>query len=190
MSEVEARIRQLTCFDGIERIEPLAGGLSNANYRVVDATGAHVVRFGTDYPFHHVERAREAMTARAAHAAGFAPEVRHVEPGVMVTAFIGARTYDAADVRADIPAIAAASSTLPRDHAAPCLRSGFMFWVFHVIRDYARTLEAGNSRLAGSCRLTSPWRKKWRRCSSRCRSSSATTISFRRTSSRRTTGSG
>ena len=26
--------------------------------------------------------------------------------------------------------------------------AGFMFWVFHVIRDYARTLEAGDSRMA------------------------------------------
>ena len=26
--------------------------------------------------------------------------------------------------------------------------AGFMFWVFHVIRDYARTLEAGGSRMA------------------------------------------
>ena len=28
-----------------------------------------------------------------------------------------------------------------------CRGAGFMFWVFHVIRDYARTLEAGNSRM-------------------------------------------
>lgn len=149
MTTVDARIRRLPCFEGIVTIEPLAGGLSNANFKVTDASGAHVVRFGKDYPFHHVERAREAMTARAAHAAGFAPAVHHVEPGVMVTAFLGARTFAAADVRADVPAIAGLlrrfHTTMPRHVSGP----GFMFWVFHVIRDYARTLEAGRSRMAG-----------------------------------------
>ena len=36
---------------------------------VSDATGRHVVRLGRDFPFHHVDRKREIMTACAAHAA-------------------------------------------------------------------------------------------------------------------------
>jgi hypothetical protein len=74
-------------------IEPLTGGLSNESWLVSDAAGRHVVRFGKDYPFHHVDRAREVMTARAAHEAGFAPRVEYAEPGVMVSAFLDARTY-------------------------------------------------------------------------------------------------
>src|SRR5690606_28265364 len=94
-----------------------------------------------------VSRDREAMSARAAEEAGFGPAVEYTATGVMVTAFLGAKTFDAGDVRADIPRIAALlrdfHQTMPRHVSGP----GFIFWVFHVIRDYARTLEAGNSRM-------------------------------------------
>ena len=88
----EDRIRALPCWNGSVDIAPLPGGLSNANYLVKDAAGRHVVRFGQDYPFHHVFRDREVMTSRAAHEAGFAPAVRYSEPGIMVTEFLGAKT--------------------------------------------------------------------------------------------------
>lgn len=147
VKEAAVRIRQLPVWSGPITIEPLKGGLSNESYVVSGGGGRYVVRFGRDFPFHHVFRDREIMTARAAHAAGFAPGVIHAEPGVMVTAFLGARTYAAADVRANLHRIArlvrAFHETMPAHVSGP----GFMFWVFHVIRDYARTLEASNSRM-------------------------------------------
>ncbi|TIX35411.1 MAG: choline kinase, partial [Mesorhizobium sp.] len=94
---VEDRIRALPCWTGSIDIAPLPGGLSNANYLVKDAVGRHVVRIGQDYPFHHVFREREMMTARAAHAAGFAPAVHYTGPGVMVTEYLGAKAYVAQD---------------------------------------------------------------------------------------------
>ena len=140
-------IRALPCFSGKIEIEPLTGGLSNESWLVSDTTGRHVVRLGRDFPFHHVDRKREVMTARAAHAAGFAPRVEYAEPGIMVSAFIEARTFDAADVRANPGRIGRLirdfHTTMPRHIEGP----GFMFWVFHVIRDYARTLETGRSRM-------------------------------------------
>lgn len=141
-------IRALPCFFGRIEIEPLAGGLSNENWLVKDAAGRHVVRLGRDYPFHHVDRAREVMTARAAHEAGFAPRVEYAVPGIMVTAFLDARTFNAADVRANAGRIGRLigdfHTAMPRHIAG----AGFMFWVFHVIRDYARTLKSGGSRMA------------------------------------------
>ncbi|MCA0339523.1 MAG: phosphotransferase family protein, partial [Proteobacteria bacterium] len=105
-------------------------------------------RFGKDYPFHHVFRDREVMTACAAQAAGLAPAVRLAAPGVMVTQYLGTKTFDAADVRDNAARIARFvrrfHDEMPRHVSGP----GFMFWVFHVIRDYARTLEAGQSRMA------------------------------------------
>lgn len=142
----EDRIRALPCWTGSIEIAPLPGGLSNANYVVKDAAGRHVVRFGKDYPFHHVFREREVMTARAAHAAGFAPAVRHAEPGILVTEFLGAKTYLAEDVRANLGRVAALMRTFHREMPNHVSGAGFMFWVFHVIRDYARTLEEGGSR--------------------------------------------
>lgn len=142
------RIRALPCFSGSIEIEPLTGGLSNESWLVRDAAGRHVVRLGQDYPFHHVDRRREVMTARAAHEAGFAPRVEYAEPGLMVSAFLDARTFDAADVRANAERVGRLirdfHSSMPRHVEGP----GFMFWVFHVIRDYARTLASGGSRMA------------------------------------------
>jgi len=143
----EDRIRALPLWKGGIAIEPLKGGLSNESWLVADQAGRHVVRLGKDYPFHHVFREREAMTARAAHAAGFAPEVRYSEPGIMVTAFLGARTYGPDDVRANIERIAVLMRRFHDDMPKHVSGPGFMFWPFHVIRDYARTLAAGNSRM-------------------------------------------
>ena len=91
------RLRRLPFAGGISA-EPLLGGLSNESWKVTDARGSHVVRFGRDFPFHHVDRAREVMTARAAHAAGFGPAVEHAEPGVSVFAFLDARTWGPEDL--------------------------------------------------------------------------------------------
>lgn len=126
---------------------PLKGGISNESWLVTDADGRFVVRFGSDYPFHHVLRERELMAARAAADAGFAPAVRYAEPGLMVTRFLGATTYAGDDVRENRLRIAALLRDFHERMPAFVSGAGFMFWVFHVIRDYARTLEAGNHRL-------------------------------------------
>lgn len=145
---IEDRIRALPCWNGAIEISTLSGGLSNANYLVRDAAGGHVVRFGRDYPFHHVSREREAMTARAAHAAGLAPAVHHSAPGVLVTEFLGAKTFTAADVRAKPQRVAELIRRFHTEMPRTVSGAGFMFWVFHVIRDYARTLGDGGSRMA------------------------------------------
>lgn len=145
---IPERILSLPCWQGEPRAEPLSGGLSNEIWKVTDAAGSHVVRLGADYPCHHVSRARELMTTRAAHQAGFAPAVRHAEPGVMVTEFITSQTWTRAEVAASPERVA----RLLHDfhHRMPLFVSGeaSLFWVFHVIRDYARTLTEGGSRFA------------------------------------------
>jgi thiamine kinase-like enzyme len=147
----EPRIGALPLWQGPLTIAPLLGGLSNESYDVSDRQGRYVVRFGRDFPFHHVFRDRELMVARAAHAAGFAAEVVHAEPGVMVTRFIEGRAFAEADVRADIERVGRLvrrfHEAMPRFVSGP----GFMFWPFHTIRDYARRL--GESRHPTAARL-------------------------------------
>ena len=150
MTPIEDRIRALPCWNGGIEIAPLSGGLSNANYFVRDAAGGHVVRFGKDYPFHHVYRDREAMTARAAHTAGFGPAVHFSETGVLVTEFLNAKTFDGDDVRANAERIGKLVRRFHNEMPKHVSGAGFMFWVFHVIRDYARTLEVGKSRFTGN----------------------------------------
>ncbi len=150
MGDSEERVRALPLWRGPVRIEPLKGGLSNEILLATDDAGRHVVRIGRDYPFHHVFRDRERMAARAAHDAGFAPAVEYAEPGLMVTAFIGARTYGPDDVRANAARIATLLRRFHEEMPRHVSGAGFMFWVFHVIRDYALTLKAGGSRMAGA----------------------------------------
>ena len=144
---VEDRIRALPCWAGRIEIAPLKGGISNESYLVTDAAGRHVVRFGRDYPFHHVFRERELMTARAAHAAGFGPEVRYAEPGVMVSAFLGAKTFSAEDVAAGRRRVADLLRRFHGEMPQEVSGAAFLFWPFHVVRDYARTLREGGSRM-------------------------------------------
>ncbi len=143
------KIRALPCWNGAIDIAPLHGGLSNANYLVTDSNGKHVVRFGKDYPFHHVSREREVMVARAAHDAGFAPKVEYAAPGVMVTQFLNAKTFTAKDVRNNAEPIARLLHAFHTQMAPRISGPGFIFWTFHVNRDYATTLRAHNSPHVG-----------------------------------------
>jgi thiamine kinase-like enzyme len=133
-------ILSLPCWQGTPTGTRIPGGLSNEIWKVQDAGRSVIVRLGRDYPFHHVDRAREAMTARAAHRAGFGPEVLYTGPGVMVTAFLTARTWGEADLRGDPVRVARLLADFHTAMPTEVSGAAFLFWPFHVIRDYARTL--------------------------------------------------
>jgi thiamine kinase-like enzyme len=142
------RIKSLPLWSGPVEPQVLKGGLSNESYTVRAEGRRYVVRFGHDFPVHHVFRDRELMAARAAHAAGFAPEVVYAEPGLMVAAFIAGKTYGEADVRANIDRVAGLVRDFHRLMPLHISGPGAIFWPFHVVRDYALTLKAGASRMA------------------------------------------
>lgn len=143
-----AQIKALPIWNGTLEISLLVGGISNESWLVQDSNGGHVVRFGEDYPFHHVVRDRELMTARAASEAKFAPAVEHAAPGIMVSQYLNAKTYQDVDVRENIDAIAALVREFHQQMPRFISGAAFMFWPFHVVRDYARTLREGKSRMA------------------------------------------
>ena len=146
MPDIEGRIAALPIWSGPVTLTPLAGGISNLSFTATDKSGKYVVRVTRDFPFHHVFRDREVMSARAAHAAGLAPEVVHAEPGLMVSRFIEGRVLTVADVQASIPRIARFVGRVHRELLPRLSGTPFMFWVFHVNRDYVRQLrEAGHA---------------------------------------------
>ncbi len=138
---IPQQVAALPCWQGDITAEPLAGGLSNEAWVVTDTAGRHVVRLGRDYPFHHVFREREVMTARAAHRAGFGPAVQYAAFGVMVSAFLEASTWDAAAMRANPARLAEFMRRFHSEMPLHVSGPGFIFDAFHVIRDYARTLK-------------------------------------------------
>jgi thiamine kinase-like enzyme len=135
-------IRALPCWRGRPDIEPLAGGLSNAAFKVRDPSGVYVARLGEDFPFHHVSRAREAAAARAAHEAGIGPRVLYAEGGAMVCDFIDGRVFTSADFRARLDDCVALLRRCHADMRRLVRAAASAFWVFHVVRDYAGTLRA------------------------------------------------
>jgi len=140
-ADLEARITALPCWRGKVKLEPLHGGLSNTAFIVDDGTERYVARCGGDIPVHHVFRDRERAASIAAHAAGLSPELIYAEPGVMVIRHIDGRTLAEAEVRANIAHIVPLLATCHRGLARHLAGPANTFWVFHVIRDYARTLQ-------------------------------------------------
>jgi thiamine kinase-like enzyme len=128
---------------------PLAGGITNTNFVVADRGRRFVVRIGADIPVHHVLRWHELAASRAAHAAGISPAVVHAEPGALVLEFVEGRTLGPEDVRERrnleriVALVRRAHREIPRHLRGPSL----VFWVFHVLRDYAATLRDGGSRM-------------------------------------------
>ena len=127
--------------------QPLGGGITNVNFVVEDGGETYVVRVGNDIQVHQVLRFNELAASRAAFAAGISPEVVHAEPGALVLRFVEGRTLTAEDVRAPgmlerlLPLVRACHREIPRHLRGPAL----IFWVFHVLRDYAATLKEGGS---------------------------------------------
>jgi thiamine kinase-like enzyme len=141
------KIGDLPIWQGDIDATPLGGGITNVNFVVTDGIAKYVVRLGEDIPEHHVMRFNELAASRAAHAAGLSPAVVFADKGVTVLEFIESKTFTPEDVRNPdnleriLPLIRKCHVEIPNHLRGPAL----IFWVFHVIRDYAASLQAGNS---------------------------------------------
>lgn len=159
-SHIIEQISRLPCWQGRIEIEPLAGGMTNRNYVVTDASaGRFVVRVGSDIPEHGVMRFNELAAARAAHAAGISPEVVFAVEGMLVSRYIKSHTLTPEDVR-DPRNLASIIDLIRRCHYDVPLHfrgPALAFWVFHIIRNYLSLLdgEAGNSLSPELSRLRS-----------------------------------
>ncbi len=147
MDSVETRIRNLGFWKGEIDIAPLGGGRTNLNFVIKDEFTKYVLRVGTDIPEHHVMRFNEIAASRAAHAAGISPTVQYSKDGMTILSYIECKTLDEPDVRNPayleriIPLMKSCHHNVPNYLRGPVL----MFWVFHVIRDYAATLRQHHS---------------------------------------------
>ena len=140
--------RNLAFWQGKVDPKPIKGGITNANFMVEDRTGRYFVRVGADIPIHGVMRFNEMAASRAAAACGLSPEVVHQAPGALVFRYIEAKTLGAEDVRPRamleriLPLLRTCHREMPNQVRGPVL----IFWVFHVVHDYAHTLKEGKSR--------------------------------------------
>jgi thiamine kinase-like enzyme len=144
------RARSLGCWSGPVEPVPVGGGISNANFKVVDAGRSFFVRIGGDAEVHGVLRRFEIASSRAAHAASLSPELVHAEEGAVVFRYIEGRTLSADDVRDPrtleriVRLVRQAHRDIPRHY----LGAARAFWVFQVLHDYATRLTREQHRLA------------------------------------------
>jgi thiamine kinase-like enzyme len=142
------RARSLKCWSGPVTPEIVKGGITNANFRVEDGGRTYFVRVGDDIPVHGVMRFNELAASRAAAACGLSPAVIHAEPGAIVFDFILGKTLGAEDVRKPemlahiLKLVQTCHREMPRHLRGPAL----IFWVFHVLNDYAHGLKEGGSK--------------------------------------------
>ena len=151
MTDPLERVARLSCWKGDVAPEPLGGGITNLNFVVDDAGERYVVRIGEDIPVHGVYRVNELASARAAHTAGISPEIVYAAPGALVMRWVDGRTLEPADVRepAMLDRIVGIVQRCHREIPAHFRGPTPSFRVFQVVRDYARTLREGGSRMAG-----------------------------------------
>jgi thiamine kinase-like enzyme len=124
------------------RIEPLAGGITNRNFRVEVDGQPFVVRLaGTDTELLGVDRAAEEQAGRAAAAAGVGPEVIAFLPQhtCLVTRFVTGGPIPEEDLqREDVLALVVRS--IKAIHAMAPIPSSFP--VFRIVEDYAEVARA------------------------------------------------
>ncbi len=147
MSSTVEIIERLSFWKGDIELEPLSGGLSNESFIVTDRGRKYVARYGLDIPVHHVIRARELEISRAAAAVGLSPALHLAQDGVMVFDFVDGKTYAAEDLPPNLPAVVALIKRCHTEMQYHVRGTGYLFWVFHVLRDYAHTMREGNSRM-------------------------------------------
>lgn len=141
------RAAKLSIWTGPVEPRPLSGGITNVNFVVEDAGEKYVVRVGEDIVVHQVMRFNELAASRAAEAAGLSPAVVHAEPGILVLRYIEGTTLTPEMVAQRpmleriLPLVRNCHRQLPNHLRGPAL----IFWVFHVVRDYAATLRIGGS---------------------------------------------
>lgn len=141
-TDVLARATALPCWTAPEGARMLEGGKTNQNILITDAGRQFVVRFGQDIPEHGILRWHELMVNRAAVGAGLSPAIHYSAPGVLVSEFVEALPITADDLSAPgmIEDLAALLRRVHHDTARHLSGPVLCFWVFHILRDYARQL--------------------------------------------------
>lgn len=148
MVEDLTALEKLPIWTGPVRFEKLSGGITNVNYLAKDSKSRYVVRIGEDIPVHQVMRFNELAASQAGYAAGISPRVIYHSEGILVLDYIESQTLNAEMVRDQsmleriLPLIKSCHREMPKHLRGAML----MFWVFHVIHDYAATLVEGGSQ--------------------------------------------
>ena len=139
------KIKSLPIWKNKIIIKKLDGGLTNHNFIVIDSSDKFVVRIGEDIIEHHILRSNELISTKAAYDTGIGPEVVYSASGILVLKYIESQTLSAEDIKNNIEKIITLIKKVHYEMPKKLFGPAIIFWVFHVIRNYAKFLEKNKS---------------------------------------------
>lgn len=139
------KINSIPIWNGNIEINKLNGGITNENFLVEDNLKKYVVRLGDDIPEHLVSRSNELIASKAAAKCSISPDVIYNNKGILVLDFIDSKTLNDNDVRKNILKIISLIKKIHTEIPKNIYGQSIIFWVFHVIRNYAKFLKENKS---------------------------------------------
>ena len=138
-------INTIPIWEGSIEIKKLEGGITNQNYLVKDNSKKYVVRLGEDIPEHLISRSNELIASKAASLCKISPAVVYHKRGILVLDFIESKTLTENDIKNNILNIILIIKKIHYEIPKKIYGQSLIFWVFHVIRNYAKFLKDNNS---------------------------------------------
>ena len=142
---IKEKIQSIPIWKNDILIQNLDGGMTNENFLVQENDKKYVVRLGDDIPEHLVSRSNELIVSKAAANAGIGPKVIFHSKGILVLDYIESTTLSAEEVRKNIKSIIPIIKNIHNEIPKNLYGQSLIFWVFHVIRNYAKFLKDNQS---------------------------------------------
>ncbi len=136
---------QVPCLQNRQSVSELSGGLTNRNLLVQGPESKYVARISSNSSsLLSIDRESEYRNSLLAAEIGIAPQVHSYLPGqgLLVIAYLEGRTYSAADVSENLPAIAKSCRAL--HSAKPFVRD---FDMFDIQKSYLKIVQERKFRL-------------------------------------------
>ena len=138
---IEKLIHSLPIWKDSINITTIDGGITNQNFLVQEKSKKFFVRFGNDIPEHNVSRSNELMANKAAFEAGVSPAVVYNSKGVLILDYIEGVTLSADGIKDKLESIIPLLKKIHYEIPKKLYGQSLIFWVFHVIKNYAKFLK-------------------------------------------------
>lgn len=139
------KINKLPIWQNKIIIEELKGGITNQNFLIIDGIKKYVARLGNDIPEHLISRSNELIASSAAAKCKISPNVVFYDEGILILDFIKSTTLTKQGIKDNIVDIISIVKKIHNEIPKNIYGQSLIFWVFHVIRNYAKFLKDNDS---------------------------------------------
>ena len=140
------RIQSIPIWKNKITIKTIDGGITNQNFLVEENAKKFVVRLGDDIPEHLISRSNELAVSIAASEIGISPSVIYHRKGILILDYIESSTLSSKEVKKNIKKIIPIIKKIHYEIPKKLYGQSLIFWVFHVIKNYAKFLNDNDSK--------------------------------------------